>query len=822
MDTRAALEDSSSKQWKHDVFLSFRGKDTRRTFTDNLYWALKHDSVNVFRDEENLQRGETIRDELVEAIERSQIAIIVFSKGYADSRWCLEELETIMKCRTTMGQTVLPIFYDIDPSHVRGQTDSFAEPFQKYERRYPKDKVLRWRDALTQAGRLAGGNLENTDGYEGRFIRKIVDDVTRRLNNTYSGVAANQVGIDSRVQLIINELDIGGSDDVRIIGILGMGGTGKSTVAQAIISRFRQRFDATCFLSKVREGDMVKLQNKLLCDILKPANVEVSTVNQGTEEIERRLGSKKVLVVIDDVDCAKQLHQLAIKRDTFGPGSRIIITTRVKQLLKIFKVDKTCNAQIMNKQEAFELFCCHAFTERCPPDKEYLELSSKVVDYCGGLPLALEVLGSYLCTKLKSEWKSALSKLRTYPHMQIHEQLKISYDGLIDDDVKDIFLDISCFFIGMNKDHVTTILDGCDFNPEIGIGELHDRCLVAIDEGNNLIMHDLLRDMGRQIVRAKSPKIPGKRCRLWDQDDVKDVLRNKSGTEEVEGLMLDLQESDKPIFCTEALKEMQGLRLLKLKGVKFTGNCQHLSKKLRWLCWSEFPLKIIPEDFNQSYLVDIDLSHSEIQFWNDSDVPLEKLKFLNLGYCRRLKRSPDFSKLPNLEKLLLNDCESLSRIHPSIVQLKNLKHLSLANCNLKNDAIPKDLGGLSSLEVLDLRGNNFNVLPTLSGLSKLQPLQWDNCKNLEAIPDLPKKLEILEPDECAAKEKVPDFSHMLSVMGLHQNHFPEWTEIPGMDKLSDSVTRIPIEGCTACDEIILQVLSLSLRPSLSCTHKCIS
>ncbi|CAN6542667.1 unnamed protein product [Malus baccata var. baccata] len=826
MDTRAALEASSSKQWEHDVFLSFRGKDTRRTFTDNLYCALKREGVNVFIDEKKLPRGENIRDELVAAIKRSRIAVIVFSKRYADSRWCLEELEKIMECKTTMGQTVLPIFYDIHPSHVRHQTGSFEEPFQKHQQRFPKDKVLRWRSALTQAGNLAGGNLENSNGYEGQFIWKFVDNITRRLNNTPPDVAANLVGIDSRVQPISEEFDIGGSDAVRIIGILGMVGTGKTTVAQAIVCRFHQNFEGNCFLSKVREGDMVKLQNKLLRNILKSAKVKVSTVYQGTKEIERRLGSKKVLVVVDDVDCVKQLQELAIKHDTFGPGSRIIVTTRDEHLLKMLKVDNICKTQLMNKEEALKLFCCHAFAESGPPDPEFHELSCKLVDYCRGLPLALEILGSSLCTKLKSEWKSALRKLKRRPHMQIHEKLKISYDGLIDNVVKDIFLDISCFFIGMNQDYVMTILDGCDLDPEIGIGQLRDRCLVTVDEGNNLMMHDLLRDMGREIVRAKCPTITGRRCRLWDQDEVKEVLREKSGTEVVEGLMLDLQESDKPIFCTEALKQMQRLRLLKLKGVKFTGNCQHLSRKLRWLCWPEFPLKVIPEDFIQSYLVDIDLSHSGIQSWKDSDVPLEKLKFINLGYCHRLERSPDFSKLPNLEKLLLNDCESLSGIHPSIVQLKNLKHFSLANCNLKNDAIPKDLGGLSSLEVLDLRGNDFNELPTLSGLFKLQTLQLDNCKNLQEIPDLPKKLEILEADECTALEKMPDLSDMLSMKELHLNHSPKLTEIPGLDKLSNSMRGIHMEGCTnlndACKEIILQVLSLSLSPPLSCTHKCIS
>ncbi|KAL6297318.1 hypothetical protein ACE6H2_005460 [Prunus campanulata] len=785
---------NSLKHWKYDVFLSFRGEDTRKNFTDHLYCTLIDNRVNAYIDEKELPRGENISEELKQAIEQSRISVIVFSNGYADSTWCLEELEKIMECRRRLEQVVLPIFYDVDPTHVRKQTGSFAKAFQTHEANFPedKDKIQRWRSALSEAANLAGGNLKNNDGYEGKFIEKIVADITRKMNNTYLHVATNQIGIESRVQEVSNYLRVGGSDDVRIIGISGMGGTGKTTVAKAIFNKFHPSFQGMSFLSEVRKGDMVKLQNQLLCDILKPAKIEVTSVDEGTKKIKDKLGSIKVLVIFDDIDCEEQLDKLAIKRESFGPGSRIIVTTRNERVLKILEVDDTCSPQTMSNEEAFQLFCCHAFTKHHPNDEDYLKLSKKVVDYCGGLPRALEVLGSYLRKRTKREWISALKKLKRKPHGKIHEMLKISYDGLIDDEVKAIFLDISCFFIGMNKNYVVTILDGCDYDTEIGIGELHDRCLVSVDEGNNLIMHDLLRDMGREIVREKSPNITGKRSRLWDPEDVKDVLRSKCGSEEIEGLTLDLQESQQDSFSAKALEGMQGLRLLKLNGVNFKGHCKHLSKKLSLLCWPECPLKSMPQDFIQPNMVDIDLSRSRIEVWKDSDVTLEKLKFLNLGGCNRLKRFPNFSKLPNLEKLILQDCKSLSKIFHSIVQLKNLKYLYLADCKLADRAIPKDLGGLSSLRVLDLRGNAFKGLPTLSHLSKLQTLQLSNCSNLLAIPDLPTNLEILQADGCIALEKMPKFSAIpedlgglssLRVLDLRGNAFKGLATLSHLSKL---------------------------------------
>ncbi|XP_028058067.1 TMV resistance protein N-like [Camellia sinensis] len=138
-----------------------------------------------------------------------------------------------------------------------------------------------------------------------------------------------------------------------------------------------------------------------------------------------------------------------------------------------------------------------------------------MVSYASGLPLALEVLGSYLFGRNIVEWKSAFDKLQQIPHEKIQEKLRISFDALDDDNMKDILLDIACFFIGMDRDYVITILNGCGFFAEIGISVLMSRCLLRISKNNKLMMHDLLRDMGREIIREKYPNEPEKRNRLW-------------------------------------------------------------------------------------------------------------------------------------------------------------------------------------------------------------------------------------------------------------------------------------------------------------------
>jgi hypothetical protein len=153
-----------------------------------------------------------------------------------------------------------------------------------------------------------------------------------------------------------------------------------------------------------------------------------------------------------------------------------------------------------------------------------MDLSRSVAAYSRGLPLALEVLGAFLFSRSVHEWKSALEKLKRIPDDQIQTKLRISFDGLRDSTQNDIFRDISCFFIGMDKNYVIQILDACNFFVEIGISVLIHRCLLSIDERSKLIMHDLLPDMRREIVCKECPKISGKHSRLWLHEDASDVL----------------------------------------------------------------------------------------------------------------------------------------------------------------------------------------------------------------------------------------------------------------------------------------------------------
>jgi hypothetical protein len=359
-------------------------------------------------------------------------------------------------------------------------------------------------------------------------VKKIVKEVLTKLDSTHLSITEFPVGLESRVREVVEFIG-NQSNKVCMAGIWGMGGSGKTTTAKAVYNLINRRFDDSSFIENIREvcekdnKGIIHLQEQLLSDVLKIKVKKIHSITSGTTMIEKRLQRKKVLVILDDVSKFEQIKDLCGNRKWFGSGSVLIVTTRDVHLLKLLKVAHICTTKEMDEDESLELFSWHAFREQSPT-KYFDQLSRNVVAYCGGLPLALEILGSYLYGRTRREWISVLSKLERIPNDQVQEKLRISYDGLKDDMEKDIFLDICCFFIGKDRAYVTKILNGCGLYADIGITVLVERSLVKIEKNNKLGMHDLLRDMGREIVRQTSVKNPGKRNRLWYHEDVHDVL----------------------------------------------------------------------------------------------------------------------------------------------------------------------------------------------------------------------------------------------------------------------------------------------------------
>ncbi|MED6156726.1 hypothetical protein PIB30_017100 [Stylosanthes scabra] len=533
---------SHKKNWKYDVFVSFRG-ETRNNFTDHLFAALRRHGIFAFRDDTKLQKGEVISEGLMEAIEGSQVFIVVFSTDYASSTWCLQELAKIADCSQVTGQRVLPIFYDVSPAEVRWQTGNYEQAFMKHEDRYKHnaemmEQVRTWRRALTQVANLSGWDVK--DKSQSAEIEKIVKEVTRILSpKPLSSVSNDIVGMESPVQELEKLLVSDSEDDVRVVGICGMGGIGKSTLATILYEKISHQYDVSCFVDDVSKtyGDCGPLgvQKQLLCQAFMEEDFQIYNLSLAANVIQTRFCPRKVLIILDNVDKGKQLEKLAIKREWVGRGSRIIIVSRDEHILREYGVDDVYKVQLLNHENALRLFCRKAFKYNHVTEG-YECLTDSALTYANRLPLAIKVLGSFLFGRGISEWSSALVRLKENPTKDILDVLRISFDGL-EDMEKEIFLDIACFFPGENEEYVNDILRIRGFYPDIGIRILIDKSLITRNQGS-IIMHDMLRELGRSVVREKSPKEPRMWSRLWSYKDLSDALMENKAAENLEAIVL--------------------------------------------------------------------------------------------------------------------------------------------------------------------------------------------------------------------------------------------------------------------------------------------
>ncbi|XP_050108508.1 toll/interleukin-1 receptor-like protein [Malus sylvestris] len=222
------LSNESTPRWKYDVFLSFRGVDTRKGFVSHLYHELwECQGITTFFDDQELEEGTSIPLELLSAIKESHIAIVVLSPNYASSKWCLDELTTILQCMEARN-SVLPVFYETDPSNVGNQRGSFAKAFAEHEEKFTsteeKKKVIQWREDLKKVSKISGWHSKESK-CERELIEKIVQSVWRKVQSTFTLSNSSQkfVTVTSRLEQL-SLLLAHDANDVRFIGITGMGG----------------------------------------------------------------------------------------------------------------------------------------------------------------------------------------------------------------------------------------------------------------------------------------------------------------------------------------------------------------------------------------------------------------------------------------------------------------------------------------------------------------------------------------------------------------------------------------------------------------------
>ncbi|KAJ9552417.1 hypothetical protein OSB04_016462, partial [Centaurea solstitialis] len=745
--------------YRYDVFLSFRGEDTRKTFVGHLYEALTREGVVTYKDDVDLDQGKIIGKELIQAIEDSRFHVIVFSKDYASSSWCLQELTKIMECQNrTTEQTVYPIFYHVEPTEVRNQIGEFGKAFAKHEK---AEAAQKWREALVQAASFSGWDLETiANGEEVEFIKIVVNKISLKIPSI-GAAEDNLIGMRTRINGVLSSINAV-PHEFCMIGIWGMGGGGKTTLARAVFDQICNEFEGSSFVENVRECSnsillgLKSLQQQLLRDVFKKQDIFVNGILEGKKEIKRKLCCRKVLIVLDDVDNIEQLRALAGHRSWFKKGSVIIITTRDEQVLRSHDVEPI-QVNLLSNEEALPLFYMNAFGTKIPV-QGYEELSREVVSYAAGLPLTITVLGSHLHGRSTCGWKGVLKSLKRMPKKEVVDILELSYSSL-EDNIKEIFLDVACMRLYLSIRMVVIILESCGhFEARCGLDVLKEKSLITIsNDGEKVVMHDQILEMGRNIVRRPHRKEPHKHSHLWERREIEHILANDLGTEATECIFYGELSSE--IFM-KGLRKMKKLRYLYVNSKSHDGYCfsgnwefdevtEYIPSSLQCLIWLYYPFSSLPKTFQGNNLVMLVMVESEIvQLWEGGEKKIfKKLKYLYLKNSKL--KTLDLGMTPNLVDLNLQGCRDLVElIFP--LQCLELRYINLSHTKLRT----LDLRGAPNLESLkilcddltelhipakwpklksfNLHGSKLTTLD-LQGTQNLVKLDVRRCYNLEEL-----------------------------------------------------------------------------------------
>ncbi|XP_048630794.1 disease resistance-like protein DSC2 [Brassica napus] len=522
------------------------------------------------------------------------------------------------------------------------------------------------------------------------MIDKIFGHLMKVLVFTPSKDFDDFVGMEARIKEIKLLLSQQSDDDVKIIGIVGPAGIGKTSAARVLYNRFSLDFEFSTFIEDIRgSSEMPSLggshhkyqldyQKELLYRIFNQKDIKVDHLGLA----KQRLRDKRVLIVLDEVDCLLKLEAMANKPDWFGPGSIV---------------------------EAFEIFCQYAFRQKTP-DAGFYGLAWEVTELAGRLPLDCDLDVDHGLHNL--EQKSLISI--EYGYLEMHRLLQQMGRDIVKKMTEEIgkrqFLTDTKDISDLLEDEDT----GTTGNKVIGLKLKLFMSWIEKDLRISKSAFKGMKNLQFLVIDSRNVRIPKDLSCLpnklrfleWHNYPLTFLPCKFSGKFLVELIMTD----------SKLKKLWDGIKpLLRLKRMVLRGS----------RC-----LKEIPDLSDATSLEELDLDDCQGLLELPSTIGnATKLKRCILSRCFLLKKLPSsMGRLINLEELDLDECESLLKLTSTIGNATKLKRCILSGCVLLKK-LPSSMGRLINLEELDLIQSTG--LKELSGFSSLEKLS--GCSSLKTL-----------------------------------------------------------------------------------------
>lgn len=506
-----------------------------------------------------MQVGDDLTYQIKAVIKTASVHVAIFSENYANSKWCLDELVLMVESRAIIipvffenvkpahlrwrvrqsGETEQTGSQTQESEQARSQTreseqtgsqtleseqtgsqtqetrqpkqadiNKFDQGLQTLEskmdgtkRRYDDDTIGKWRKALSIVAEISGFELEACNGYEAELLEKIVQFVSKIVQKSPFYVPKYEIGLEEKVrdfeEKALSQQQQKQNGGAQIVGIVGLGGVGKSTLANQIFNKKSPAYLNSCFLSVSLYASLDSLFGEV-CKRLNRLDLLLDSVG-----IVHNLPnmSHPSLVILDGVDNLESSRELLKKLTKFDSQSLILITSRDPQVLRGSGVETIYILNGLNIPSSRKLFCFHAFHEAAPL-QGYEYLVDCFVGVCRELPLLLKVCGSLLCgNNDRSSWEDLLDRFEQIRpdkiEEEIAEKLKVIYHMLRTEEQR-TFLDIACNFRGKSTKTALGIWKGSGWRG-IWFQNLLEKRLVEVDSENCIQMHDLLKDLGKSI-----------------------------------------------------------------------------------------------------------------------------------------------------------------------------------------------------------------------------------------------------------------------------------------------------------------------------------